>query len=109
MSGNYEIRGRVFVTDLLVFSNGSFASISDDQNRMLGAITVSVITAERAVSSTFNPESKGCIFAKMVGELLAEKLKGIAVVSLYIREELDVDTMKTLINEVRKLLEKDVS
>ena len=45
----------------------------------------------------------------MVGELLAEKLGGIAVVSLYLREEIDSDTMKTLINEVRKLVAKDLN
>ncbi len=107
ISRRYEINGRVFVVDLLVFSNGCFASLSEDQNRKIGAITVSIKTTERAVSSSLIPESKGSIFAKMVGELLAEKLKGIAVVSLYIREELDIETMKTLINEVRKLLDKD--
>lgn len=107
VSGKYEIKGRVFVADLLLFTNGCFASISEDQNRKIGAITVSVKTAERAVSSSLIPESKGSIFAKTVGELLAEKSKGIAVVSLYIREELDIETMKTLINEVRKLLDKD--
>ena len=40
----------------------------------------------------------------MVGEMLAEKLGGISVVSLYLREEIDPETMKTLINEVRKLV-----
>jgi hypothetical protein len=73
----------------------------------MGAITVSIKTGERATSSSLIPESKGSIFAGMIGELLADKLHGIAVVSLYLREELDTDSMKTLINEVRKLLKKD--
>lgn len=107
VSGKYEINGRVFVVDLLVFANGCFASISEDQNRKLGAVTVSVKAAQRSVSSSLIPESKGSIFAKMVGELLAEKLKGIALISLYIREEMGIETMKTLINEVRTLVDKD--
>ena len=73
----------------------------------MGAITVSIKSGERSTSSSLIPESKGSIFAGMIGELLADKLHGIAVVSLYLREELDTDSMKTLINEVRKLLNKD--
>jgi hypothetical protein len=69
----------------------------------MGAITVAVRTGERSTSSSLIPESKGGIFAGMVAEMLAEKHRGIAVVSLYLREELDSASMKTLINEVRKL------
>ncbi len=101
------MRGRVYIIDLVQFANGCFANISEDQNGKMGAITVSIKTGERATSSSLIPESKGSIFAGMIGELLADKLHGIAVVSLYLREELDTDSMKTLINEVRKLLKKD--
>jgi hypothetical protein len=106
-SSSCNVKGRVFVVDILEFANGCFASISEDQNPKIGAITVSIKLAERATSSSLIPESKGIIFAKMVGELLADKLHGIAVVSLYLREELDPESMKTLINETRKLLSKD--
>ena len=102
-----NIKGRIFVVDLLEFANGCFASISEDRAPKIGAITVSIKTAERAASSSLIPESKGSIFAKMIGELLADRFRGIAVVSLYLREELDTDSMKTLINETRKLLNKD--
>ena len=88
-------------------ANGCFASIREDQVARIGAITVAVKTGERSSSSALIPESKGSIFAGMIGEMLADKLKGIAVVSLYLREELDTPTMKTLINEVRNLVNKD--
>lgn len=93
--------------DILKFSNGCFASISEDRNPRIGAITVSIASGEGATSSSLIPESKGSIFAKMIGELLVNKFHGIAIISLYIREELDPDSMKTLINEVRNLLTKD--
>ena len=73
----------------------------------MGAITVAIKSGERLTSSALIPESKGVIFAGMVGEMLAGKLRGIAVISLYLREELDTTSMKTLINEVRKLLNRD--
>ncbi len=90
--------------------NGCFASLSEDNAPRMGGITLTV-KSERggASSSSLIPERKGSLFASMVGELLAEKLGGIAVVSLYLREEIDSDTMKTLINEVRKLVAKDLN
>lgn len=94
--------------DILTMSNGCFASISEDKTPRIGAITVSIKTGERAASSNLIPESKGSIFASMVGEMLADRLRGIAVVSLYLREELDSSTTKTLINKVRSLLGKDL-
>jgi hypothetical protein len=99
-----NIGGRIFEVEILFLSNGCFASITEDKTARMGAITVAVRTGERSASSALIPESKGGIFAKMVGEMLSEKLRGIAVVSLYLREELDTVSMKTLINEVRKLL-----
>ncbi len=104
LSTECNVDGRVFEVELLILSNGCFASITEDKTPKMGAITVAIRTGERSTSSTLIPESKGTIFAGMVGEMLAEKLRGIAVVSLYLREELDTTSMKTLINEVRKLL-----
>jgi hypothetical protein len=106
LSAESNVEGRIFEVEILIMSNGCFASITEDKMPRMGAITVGVKTGERFASSTLIPESKGAIFAGMVAELLAEKLRGIAVVSLYIREELDAPSMKTLINEVRKLLNK---
>ena len=107
LSSESNVGGRIFVIDILLMSNGCFASISEDLVGRIGAITVAVKTGERSSSSALIPESKGRIFAGTIGEMLAEKLKGIAVVSLYLREELDTSTMKTLINEVRNLVNKE--
>jgi hypothetical protein len=107
LSSESNVGGRIFVIDILLMSNGCFASISEDLVGRIGAITVAVKTGERSLSSALIPESKGRIFSGTIGEMLAEKLKGIAVVSLYLREELDTSTMKTLINEVRNLVNKE--
>jgi hypothetical protein len=104
LAAECNVGGRIFAVELLILTNGVFSSISEDKSPRMGAITVAVRTGERSTSSSLIPESKGAIFAGMVGEMLAEKFRGIAVVSLYLREELDSASMKTLINEVRKLL-----
>src|SRR5271169_6515115 len=107
LSSECNVGGRVFEIDLFPLSNGCFASISEGKMARMGAITVAIKSGERFTSSALIPESKGGIFAGMVGEMLAEKLHGIAVISLYLREELDSSSMKTLINEVRNLLKRD--
>ncbi len=91
--------------DLLFMSNGCFVSISEDVNSKMGAITLSIKSENRVSSSALIPNRRGSIFAGMVGESLAEKMRGIVVTSLYLREELDPESMKTLLNEVRKLAE----
>ena len=107
LSSECNIGGRIFEIDLFALSNGCFASISEGKVSRMGAITVAIKSGERFTSSALIPESKGAIFAAMVGEMLADKLRGIAVISLYLREELDTSSMKTLINEVRNLLNRD--
>jgi hypothetical protein len=107
LSSECNVEGRVFNIDLLMLSKGCFASISEGKSSRMGAITVAIKSGERFTSSALIPESKGIIFAGMVGEMLADRLQGIAVISLYLREELDTSSMKTLINEVRKLLNRD--
>jgi len=107
LSSECDVGGRVFQVDLLILLNGCFASISEGKVARMGAITVAIKSGERFTSSALIPESKGAIFAGMVGEMVAGKLHGIAVVSLYLREELDTSSMKTLINEVRNLLNRD--
>ena len=110
LSQSSSIRGRFFIIELLKMHNGCFASVSEDESPRIGGITITVKTDRRTAStSSLIPERKGSLFASMLGELLAEKLGGLAVVSLYLKEEIDPDTMKTLINEVRKLVAKDLN
>jgi hypothetical protein len=99
-----EIGGRIFVIEVLLMSNGCFASISEDPKARIGLITLSIRSDDRVQSSTLLPERRGSIFSGMLGEMLAQKTGGIAVVSLYLREEIDHEIMKTLINEIDKLL-----
>jgi hypothetical protein len=107
VSSKFEIEGRVFTLDLLRFSNGAFANISEDPVARIGAISISIKTQQGVNSSTLIPDRRGSIFSGMIGELIAEKSEGIAVVSLYLREEVDSQIMKTLLNEIGKLVDRD--
>ena len=105
LSKECTVEGRHFMITLLPFPNGCFVSISEDEKQRLGSITLSVRSAGHAISSPLIPESKGSLFASMVGEMLAQRLGGMAITSMYLRSEIGASGMKTLISEVRKLLE----
>ncbi len=106
-SCQYNILGRIFAIDLLIMANGCFISVSEASSPRIGAITLSIKSERGVTSSNLIPDKRGSLFAGMLGEMLAEKTNGIAVTSLYLREELDSDSMKTLLNEVRKLMQRD--
>ncbi len=106
LSKTSEIDGRVFTLDLLRLGNGCFVNISEDPVPRLGAITITIKSAQGVNSSTLIPDRRGSIFSGMVGELIAEKTKGIAVVSLYLREEIDSPIMKSLLSSISNSLEE---
>jgi hypothetical protein len=95
---------RSFVIDLLTMTNGCFVSLSEGVSARMGAVSLSVRTERGASTSSLIPDRGGTIFAGMLGELLAERLKGIVVTSLHLRENLDTSTMKTLLNEIGALV-----
>jgi hypothetical protein len=102
-----EIDGRIFTIDILRLSNGCFANVSEDPVPRLGAISISIRSDQGVSSSTLIPDRRGSIFSGMLGELIAGKTHGIAVVSLYLREEIDSSITKTLLSDLGKLLELD--
>ena len=100
-----DANGRVFNVELLKFSNGIFATISEDPEPRLGTITLSLKTHERVSSSNLIPDRRGSIFSGMVGELIVEKTQGISIVSLYLREEIDATITKMLLSTISELLD----
>jgi hypothetical protein len=100
------IGSRLFNIDVMKFTNGGFVDISEGKDSRIGAITMCIKGNHGVSSSTLLPEKRGSIFAEMVGELVAEKTSGIAIVSLYVKEDLDTNSTKTLLNEVRSLLNR---
>ncbi len=108
LSRSFNVSDRLFSLDILLMSNGCFLNISEGESPRIGAITLSVKSMTgRPTSSSLIPERRGSMLAEMVGELLAEKLNGIAVTSLYLKADISADIMKILISKVKELLEAD--
>ncbi len=105
-SSQCRIGNRTFNVEILRFSNGGFVDISEGQDARIGAISVCVKTNQGVTSTNLVPDRRGGIFAQMVGELVAERTSGMAVVSLYLKEEIDPSITKTLLSEVRTLSAK---
>ncbi len=106
LSSKCVIDNRLFSVDLLKFSNGGIVDISEGKDSRIGAITVCIKGNQGVSSSSLLPDKRGSIFAEMVGELIAEKTSGIAIVSLYLKEYVDMNATKTLLNEVRELVNR---
>ncbi len=105
-SSKCAIGSRTFNIDFLKFSNGGIVDISEGKDSKIGAITVCIKGSQGVSSSSLLPDRRGGIFAEMVGELVAEKTSGIAIVSLYLKEDIDTNTTKTLLNEVTVLVNR---
>src|SRR5579863_6181450 len=88
-SSQSQIDGRIFTIDLLKFANGCFANVSEDAKPKIGAATISIRSQQGVNSSTLIPDARGSLFSRTLGELIAEKTQGIAIVSLHLREEID--------------------
>lgn len=101
-----NIGSRSFKIDLVRFPNGGFIGISEGIESRIGAISVCVKTNQGVTSTSLLPDRRSGIFAQMVGELIAEKTSGIAIISLYIKDEIDPVITKTLLSEVRTLTDK---
>ncbi|MHB8568215.1 MAG: hypothetical protein ACYC7D_09150 [Nitrososphaerales archaeon] len=100
-----NVNGREFTIEILPMVNGCFASITEDKYARMGAISISIKAEKKSVHSTaLVPDRRGGLLAGMLGETLAGKFGGICAVSLYLREEIDAEAMKTLISEVRELV-----
>lgn len=103
-----SIDGREFSIEVLRMSNGCIATVSEDPEPKIGAISVSISSDKRTIhSSSLIPDRRGGMLSGMIGDTLIGKFGGIALVSLYLKAEVNSETMKTLINEVGKLVQQD--
>jgi len=99
-----EIQSRIFIVEILRMSNGCFVSVSEDSKPRIALVTLSISTGDQVRTSSLLPERRGSLFSATIGEILARKTNGVVLASVYLREEIDHEIMKTLINEIDKML-----
>ena len=91
------------MVQLVPFDNGDFISITEGKEK-IGTIVVSISSAGRTSTATVVPSKSETTFLKMVSERVASTINGICIFSLSIQKELELDSMKVLMNDVMEIV-----
>ncbi len=94
---------RNFLVQIVHFVNGNFISITEGKEK-IGTLVVSIGSGGRTSTATVIPSKSETIFLKMVSERVALAINGICIFSLNIQKELDLESMKALMNEIMELI-----
>ena len=97
------IASREFTISLMRLSNGCFAVVTEGRKPKLGSIVLAVKAGGRASSSAVLASRQDVSFSKMIAELLADRLNGIALVSAFMEAELGPEGVRQLLTEVDSL------
>jgi|TARA_Y100001949_G_scaffold116840_1_gene99328 hypothetical protein len=100
-----EVGKRSFMVQMLRFDNGSFVSITENQDK-IGGMLASIGTDSIPVTNTIIPAKSESLFLKLVSEQLSSIIKGINIVSAFIPQELDGKTASTLMAKIKEIMEK---
>lgn len=104
-----QVDDREFVIQALRLANGCFLTVSEGSERRIGSLVLALKTKDRVNTSTLIPGKYGGIFASMIAELVASRINGIAIVSLYLGAELSPPAMRRLLTEVGGVLASEAS
>ncbi len=88
---------------MVPFTNGNFISVTEG-NEKIGTLVVSIGSGGRTSTATVIPSKSETIFLKMVAERVATTVNGISIFSLNIQKELDLESMKALMNEIMEII-----
>ena len=100
-----DVDNRNFTIQVLRFDNGSFVSITENQDK-IGGMLASIGTDSIPVTNTIIPAKSESLFLKLVSEQLSSIIKGINIVSAFIPQELDGKTASTLMAKIKEIMEK---
>lgn len=97
------VNHREFLVQIVPFDNGDFISITEGKEK-IGTIVVSISSAGRTSTATVIPTKSETTFLKMVSERVASTINGICIFSLSVQKELELDSMKVLMNDVMEIV-----
>lgn len=99
------VDNREFLVQIVPFANGDFISVTEGREN-IGTVVVSISSAGRTSTATVIPSKSETIFLKMVSERVASTINGISIFSLHIQKELDLESMKVLMNEIMEIIKQ---
>jgi len=93
------------LVQILPYDNGNFISVTEGKER-IGTLVVSISSGGRISTAAVIPSKSETIFLKMVSERVASTINGICIFSLNIKKDLDLDSMKFLMNELMEIIKQ---
>ena len=91
------------MVQIVPFNNGDFISITEGKEK-IGTVVVSISSTGRTSTATVIPSKSETTFLKMVSERVASTINGICIFSLNIQKELELDSMKVLMNDIMEII-----
>ena len=98
-----DVEGRTFSLRILEFDNGYFVSVSEG-NEKLGSMVASLSAGPNPITTTIIPAKSESLFLKLMAERISFKVKGIAIVSAFVQNDLDPNTAKAIMSEVMEII-----
>jgi hypothetical protein len=95
--------GRNFSLQTTFFQNGLFIIIFEGEPR-IGAVSAAISAANKVNVAKVIPSKYDSIFINTVAEKVSSMINGICLVSLYSKNQLQLDDMKAIMGEVMNIV-----
>ena len=100
------LENRTFSLLIQRFENGCSVFISEGPAR-IGSMTASLAGGPVPVTITIIPSKTESLFLKLAAERLSTRMRGIALVSVFVQRKLGSDTAKALMSQMMEMIEDD--
>jgi hypothetical protein len=94
-----SISKRKFLFNILEFDNGYFISISEEKLR-IGSISVSLATTNQTNTAKVIQDKNDQLFIDTLSRRISLMINGICIVSLYTKNKLQYEDMKTINDKI---------
>ena len=101
-----NLESRSFSLQIQKFENGFFVSVTEGANK-IGSMVVSLATGPTPITTTVIPSRTESLFLKLVAERISTKMRGIALVSTFVKKELEPNIVKALMSEIMEMIENE--
>ena len=101
-----NLESRNFSLKIQKFENGYFVSVSENNDK-IGSMTISMATGPTPTTTTIIPSRNESLFLRLVSERISTRVKGIALVSIFVKNELEPSTAKALMSEIMEMIENE--
>ncbi len=99
-----SLESRSFFLQIQKFENGYFVSVTEGTNK-IGSMVVSLATGPTPITTTVIPSRNESLFLKLIAERISTKMRGVALVSIFIQKELEPNTAKALMSEIIEMVD----